>query len=1079
MMIDVIINGKKIKAEEGLTILQVAIKSGITIPTLCYHPVLEAQGACRLCTVKIVQGKRDRFVTSCNFPITDGLEVFTETGDVMMARKTIIELLLARCPDVEILRGLAEKYGIKEPRFKIGNDRCILCGLCVRVCEERIGRSAITMIDRGMDMKVGTPFKIHADACIACGACISVCPTDAIKIEDITGRRPMPIPSEFNEGLNSRHPIYLPYPQAVPNTPAIDRNYCVYLNSGQCKMCQDVCEAGAIDYTQVDEVVEIEVGSIILAPGFDTFDPKMKSEFGYGNIQNVITSLEFERILSASGPFSGEIMRPSDKKHPRKVAWIQCVGSRDISCNRDYCSSVCCMYATKEAVIAKEHDGNIEPTIFFMDIRAFGKGFDTYYERAISQYGVRYVRSMVSGLYERPANRNVIVAYINEEGKKTEEEFDMVVLSVGIGPSKKGIDLCGRLGIELNRHNFCKTTTFEPLTTSREGIFLSGSFQTPKDIPETVTQGSGAAAYAGSIISSARGELIEEQSYPDEKDTSAEEVRIGVFVCHCGINIAGVVDVKAVRDYAKTLPGVAYADNCLYTCSQDNQKKMIGLIEEHNLNRVVTAACSPRTHEPLFRETIREAGLNKYLYEMANIRDQCSWVHMNEKGKATEKAKDLVRMAVANARLLAPLQEITLEVNHSALVIGGGNAGMTAALKLGDMGYDVTLIEKESELGGNLRHVFYTIHGDDVQAYLEDLIRKTESHPRVTVIKNAEIDNVEGYKGNFTTSLIVGAGLRSVKIEHGIAIVATGADEARPAEYLYGENSSVLTQMELEKMIMGDVTAVKAMKEIVMIQCVGSRNEERPYCSRICCSHAVKNALKLKEINPAMKIYVLYRDIRTYGLYEEYYTKAREKGVIFIRYDLSEKPVVSMKDGRLTVSAADPVLKTRFDFRPDLLILSSAVIPKENEIMAGLLKINRSEDNFYLEAHMKLRPVDFSTEGVFVAGMAHLPKLIEETISQSAAAAARAAIILSKDKLVAESVIARVNPELCAVCLTCVRACPFGVPVINEESTAEINPVLCQGCGTCVSECPGKAIVLQHYRDEQILAKSKNSIGVN
>ncbi len=846
------------------------------------------------------------------------------------------------------------------------------------------------------------------------------------------------------------------------------------LNCGiccECFQCVEACLADALIHDDKPKIRDIPVGSIILIPGFDPFEPEVNDKYGYGRYPNVVTSLQFERILSASGPFEGVVTRPSDGEHPTKIAWIQCVGSRDTSIGNDFCSSVCCMYATKEAIIAKEHDNRIEPSIFYMDIRAFGKGFDSYCERARDEHGVRYIRCMLSGLEENPENRNLIMKYIDDAGMRVEEEYDMVVLSVGMMPCKSAIELSNRLGIDLDEHGFCKTSTFDPLKTSKEGIFVSGAFQSPKDIPETVAESSGAAAYAGGLLATSRGKLIETIEYPPERDVTGEEPRIGVFVCNCGINIGGFLDVPEVKDYAATLPGVVFADENLYTCSQDTQQKIRDAIAENNLNRVVVASCTPRTHEPLFQSTTREAGLNKYLFEMANIRDQCSWVHQHEREKATEKAKDLVRMAVANAALLTPLQEQTLDVDHRGLVIGGGLAGMVSALKLAEQGFEVFLIEKEGGLGGQLRNVFYTVHGDDVQEFLVEIIEKIESHPLITVVKNAIVDNSEGYIGNFETNLLIGPTMRTMKIDHGITIVATGAEESKPTEYLYGEDDRVATQMELEKRIVEYPEAIKNMKDFVMIQCVGSRDEERPYCSRVCCILAIKNALKIKEINPDARVFILYRDIRSYGLLEQYYTGARKKGVIFIRYDLENKPIVNVEQGSLSVTVYNSVLRMNVKLNPDILVLSSAIIPQENEELAGLLKINRTPENFYLEAHMKLRPVDFATEGIYLCGMAHLPKFIDETISQAAAAASRAVTVLSKDKIIADSVVATVEPELCAACLTCVRACAFDVPIINQEGVAEINPALCQGCGTCASDCPGKAIELRNYKDIQIIAK--------
>jgi heterodisulfide reductase subunit A-like polyferredoxin len=839
----------------------------------------------------------------------------------------------------------------------------------------------------------------------------------------------------------------------------------------ECMQCVKACLAEAIMHDDVPRTRSISVGSLILSPGFAPFDPSIKGMYGYGRYSNVVTSMEFERILSASGPFRGEVIRPSDRNHPTRVAWIQCVGSRDASCGNDYCSSVCCMYATKQAIIAREHDKRIEPTIFYIDIRAFGKEFDAYYERAIKEHGVIYIRSMVSNLLEKPDTKNITIRYVDVNGLSREEDFHMVVLSIGLTPSHNTRDLCHRLDIELDNHGFCATTTFEPLKTSRDGVYACGAFQSPKDIPETVVQASGAAAYAGGILSEARGELIEEIIYPEEKDVSGQEPRVGVFVCNCGINIGGFVDVPGIKAYAAALPHVVFADENLYTCSQDTQQKIRNAIIENDINRVVVASCSPRTHETLFRSTIREAGLNKYLFEMANIRDQCSWVHQNERENATRKAKDLVRMAVANAALLQPLEELTLDVNPKGLVIGGGHAGMCAALRLAEQGFEVTLVEKEAELGGNLKDIYYTIRGDDVQSYLNNLIEQVESNPKITVIKDAVIDGFEGYKGNFITSLLIGPTMRAMKVDHGITIVATGGEESKPSEYLYGEDSRVLTQKDLEKQIVRDPDSMRNAGTFVMIQCVGSRDENRPYCSRICCSVAVKNALKIKKMNPSARIYILYRDMRTYGLLEKYYTSARQSGIVFIRYDLVRKPEAIVERGLLFVSVYDPIIGVTIKLNPDLLILSSAIVPHENEELATLLKINRTRDNFYLEAHMKLRPVDFTTEGIYMCGMAHMPKLIEETVAQAAAAASRAATVLSKEKLQADGVVAKVNHDLCAACLTCVRACAFGVPFINSEGVAEINPALCQGCGTCASECPGKAIELQHYRDSQIIAK--------
>ena len=1074
-MVNLTIDGRKVEVEEGTTVLKAAEKLGIKIPTLCYFEALTPQGACRLCVVEIVGGARRGLSASCAYVVEEGLEVRTDSKRVIEARKLVIELLLLRCPDVPKIRELAEEIGIdraRYERFKPEEEKCILCGLCVRVCQELMKVGAINFVNRGSSRKVSPPFDEYSSVCVTCGACEVVCPTGAINLDEITKNIPRPIEADFDERLATRPSIYLPFPQAVPKVPVIDRQTCMHFLNDACGACESFCGPKAIKYDQEDEVRELDVGSVILSPGFDVTDPSIREEYGYELYPNVVTSMEFERILSASGPYQGHIQRPSDNSDPEKVAWIQCVGSRDNSCNKGYCSSVCCMYATKEAIIAKEHSPDIKPTIFYMDIRAHGKGFDQYYERARDDYGVRYIQCQVSKIVEKPKSKNLMIAFIDKEGKVVEEEFDLVVLSLGMTPSTSSRELAEKLGIETDSYGFCQTDSLNPAKTSRPGVFVCGAFEAPKDIPETVSQASGSAAFASELISEARGTLICEEEFSPERDISGEEPKIGVFVCHCGINIGGVVDVPAVKEYAKSLPHVAYVDENLYTCSQDTQTKIKEVIKENNLNRVVVASCTPRTHEPLFQKTIREAGLNKYLFEMANIRDQCSWVHMDKKEEATKKAKDLVRMAIAAAGYVEPLQEQELSVTKRALVVGGGASGMAAALGLADQGFEVVLVEKEKELGGNLRHLHYTIRDDGIQTYMQSLIERVKNHPLILVITDGVIVDFTGFKGNFKTGIMAGPGMAYRQIEHGVAIIATGGEEYKPEEYLYGQDKRVMTQQELEGKIVRDEINLGHVNEVVMIQCVGSRIPERPYCSRLCCSAAIKNALKIKEKNPQSRVFILYRDIRTYGLLEDYYTQARKAGIMFIRYDLENKPQVVIEKGALQVEVDDPALGERVVLNPQLLVLSSAIVPRENEELSTLMKLQRTQEDFFMEAHMKLRPVDFATEGIYLCGLAHSPKPLDESLSQAAAAVSRACTLLSHDTVSVGGIVARVDEENCAACLTCVRVCPYDVPFINEEGVAQIDAAKCQGCGSCAAECPGKAIQLQHYEDKQIIAKS-------
>jgi heterodisulfide reductase subunit A-like polyferredoxin len=838
----------------------------------------------------------------------------------------------------------------------------------------------------------------------------------------------------------------------------------------ECHLCVRVCKAGAIDHQEAPRDEEIVVGSVILAPGTSLYDPGLSPELGYGRYANVVTSMEFERMLSASGPFGGHVTRPSDHTEPKRIAFLQCVGSR----NKDnvYCSSVCCMYAIKEAVIAKEHLPAAESSVFYMDIRAQGKDFDLYYERAKKEQGVRFIRSQVSRIAERPKNGNLAIAYIDGDGRPREEEFDLAVLAVGMKPAPEALDLAARLGISLDDSGFCRTDEFSPLSTSREGVFACGVFQGPKDIPETVVQAGAAAEAASAFLSDARGTLTREKDYPPERDVAGQAPRIGVFVCHCGINIGGIVNVPEVKEYASTLPGVAYVDENLYTCSQDTQEKIKKAIVEHRLNRVVVASCSPRTHESLFQETIREAGLNKYLFEMANIRDQCSWVHMQLPLEATAKAKDSLRMVVAKARLIQPLDEPTLGITKKALVIGGGLAGMRAALGLARQGFLSALVEKEEELGGNLRHIYHTLEGKDVQGLLRNTVREVLSTPEITVFMAAEIKSIDGYVGNFR-SVISSAG-KETEYQHGVVIVAVGAAESRPTDYLCGKDSRVVTQSELEERLARRPEEIGRYQNVVMIQCVGSRDSDRPNCSRICCSVAVKNALTLKEISPRTAVTVLYRDIRTYGLMERYYKEARVRGVQFIPYAAEAKPEISAVNGDLELKVRDLMIGEEIVIVPDLVVLSSAVVPHDNERLAKMLKVPLTSDKFFLEAHMKLRPVDFATDGVFLAGMAHFPKTISETIAQAGAAVARATAVIAKGYVSILPTISCVDQNLCIGCGLCESLCPFSAIRVEQTPKGKKSETIaasCKGCGICSASCPQNAVAIRHFTNEELFAQ--------
>ncbi|MFH0788251.1 MAG: NAD(P)-binding protein [Pseudomonadota bacterium] len=837
----------------------------------------------------------------------------------------------------------------------------------------------------------------------------------------------------------------------------------------ECYQCLEVCKPGAIDHAMKGKEVTLQVGAVVLSPGFETFDARLKGEYGYGRYPNVLTSLEFERVFSASGPSMGHIQRPSDAQEPRKVAWIQCVGSRDAAINQDYCSYVCCMAATKQAIIAKEHLSAIETTIFFIDLRAQGKGFDRYYERAKKEQGVRYVRSLISRVAEHPTTHNLIISYIDEENSFQNEEFDLVILSVGLKPHPESRELAQTLQVQTDRFGFCQGLPFNNVATSKAGIFVGGVFQNPKDIPETVTQASGAAGEAGALLSEVRGTRVRELVFPEERATEGEGIRIGVLICHCGINIAGIVDVDQVTEYAKTLPGVVYADHFLFTCSTDSQEQMQQVIKEQRLNRVVVASCSPRTHESLFQDTLRKAGLNRHLFEMANIRDQCSWVHQNDPALATEKSRDLVRMAVARAHRLESLYDLPFEVTQKGLVIGGGVAGMTAALNLADQGFETFLVEQSDQLGGQARRLHQTLEETGVQDYIGQLIKQVTDHPGIQVFTESQVLEIKGSVGQFL-STISGKGER-ISVQHGVVIVATGGSEYQPNEYLYGRHPKAKTQLEFQDLLFQQPEKIQEAEQIVMIQCVGSREEEHPYCSRVCCSTAVANALKVKEISPKTGVVILYRDMRTYAQKELYYKQAREAGVRFIRFEPESRPEVIEEQGKLRVRVLDQNFKSFLSFNPDYLVLSAAIRPaRDTKTLATTLKLPLDADGFFLEAHIKLRPLDFANAGMFLCGLGHGPKSLEESIVQAKGAAARAATILSQKQIQVGSKVAVVDEDLCVACLTCARVCPFGVPMINDRHFAEMNPAACQGCGNCASACPQGAIQVGHSKDEQYLA---------
>ncbi len=904
------------------------------------------------------------------------------------------------------------------------------------------------------------PRYVNEDKCTGCTVCVEYCPVK--------------VPDPFNQNLSLNKAVHIYFSQAVPLVTYIDDS-CLFLKDKTCNICQTVCENNAIDFGQKAEKIKVKVGAIILSPGYETFDPLPRNDYGYGQFANVVTSMDFERLLCSTGPHEGQILRPSDKKHPHKIAWIHCVGSRQVNPEgaNSYCSAVCCSYTQKQVILAKDHLPDLHAKIFHNDIRSYGKDFERFYQRAQKLPDVHFIRSYVSVGSEDPVTGDVSIRYTTPDGV-VEEFFELVVLSVGLAPPKDAPRFSKVFGIELNQHGFCKVEPFNPMQTSRAGIFTSGAFQGPMDIPEAVMGASGASALASNLLMSRRGQLNEERVYPVEKDVSEDDARVGVFVCRCGANIGRVVDVPGIAEYAKGLPGVVHVEESLFACATNTAKAISDTIRDKGLNRVVVAACTPRTHEPLFRDTLREAGVNQYFFDMANIREHCTWVHSKEQEAATEKAKDIVRMSVARAGKLEPLDEFSLPVDKTALVVGGGVAGMTSAHTLAEQGYETYLIEKASDLGGVANRIHFTLEGMDVQAFIKDLKKKVYRHPKIHAIMDAAVTHVDGYVGNFTTTVKSKGRTRTIK--HGAAIIATGAAEYKPTEYLYGKSDQVMTLLEMEGKLARQEEKLMTAQSVVMIQCVGCRNDDRNYCARVCCSGAMKNALKMKALKPEVEIYVLFRDIRTYGFREDYYREASNQNVKFIRFEPDDKPQLeSLEQGGrsfIRVTAFDAILGRKLELDVDAIVLAAAVIPAAGAAeLARMFKVPLGPDGFFQEAHAKLRPVDFAAEGVYLCGTAQYPKHMSETITQAYGAAGRALTLLSRDTVVASGAVCSVAARDCVSCGACISVCTYGA--ISFEDTprgkkAVVNAVLCKGDGLCVAKCPTAAISLSHYTDDEV-----------
>jgi len=898
------------------------------------------------------------------------------------------------------------------------------------------------------------------DKCTGCEQCAGVCPMKKI-------------PSEFEEAMGNRTAIYIPFPQAVPRKATIDAEKCLYLTKDACKLCLDACEAEAINFEMEDEILDYNVGSIIVATGYDLIDPSILPRYHYGEYPNVITAMQYERLLSASGPTEGELLRPSDGKHAHNIAFVGCVGSR----NEDicpYCSKFCCMYMAKEGVVTREHSPETEVTIFFNDTRVIGKNQEEFIERAKNEYGLKYSHGIPGDVREDANTNDLIVKHANlDTGEVETDTFDLVVLANAVIPTEGAEELANILGIELNELGFYKTKdSTEDLESTREGIYVTGSCQSPDDIANSVAKASGAAGLAALHIDPLSEEEQKVELPPLKDVRSIDEPRIGIFICQCGINIGGYMDIPQLVEYTKTLPDVVFAMDNKYTCSSLTQDIIKEKIEEHDLNRVVVAACTPRTHEPLFQKTIRQAGLNEYLFNFVSIRELDSWVHMDDKEKATDKAKDLIRMGISRVKNLKPEFKIRGEVVPKALVVGGGIAGMTAAMEIADKGFECYVVEKDDKLGGQL-NLIYKINEDriDSQEFLQQKLEEYNNYKKIKTHLNSELVDVKGSIGDFAIKVKNNANNETTQFNVGVIIVATGAYEYKPEGwYHYGQDDRIMTQLELSDKLRNN--QLEDGEDIVFIHCVGSRQTDPekgvPYCSLICCGESIRHALYVKENYPNSNIYVMYRDIRVGTDEEQYYWKAREN-INYIRFN--EYPDVELENGDIHVKVKDILTQIDLDVKADRVVLSTPLIPYDNKLLSELLKVPIDQNGFFLEAHIKLRPVDFATEGIFLAGTAHSPKGIANSISQARGAAAHALIPLTSGIVENEPLISHVNPALCIACQKCEEVCNYGaigVKFDGPKLVSEVDPLLCKGCGDCAAACPAGAITMSHFADNQI-----------
>ena len=886
------------------------------------------------------------------------------------------------------------------------------------------------------------------DACTRCGDCATACP--------------VVLPNEYDLGMAVRKAIYTPIPQSVPGAYVLDIEHCLNdpPNYIPCNHCLQVCPPKAIDYLAPRQVtLQREVGAIIVAAGYSMLDPRTLIDYGYGTHPDILTALEFERLINSAGPTGGEIVCPSDRRHPDKMLFVLCVGSRDQRHLR-YCSRFCCMYSIKHAYQAIDH-GVKDVTVMYMDLRAYGKGFDAFRVRTRDE-GAHFVRGRPAHIVAGQ-NGQVSVTYEDTDlAERHSEDFDLVVLANAVIPPEGLPHLAERLGIELDVDGFIRSDETQGglVMTTRPGIYAAGCASGPKDIPDSVAEGSGAAALALSHLTARYWPRPEQV----EAVVDLMPPRIGVFVCHCGSNIAGVVDVPQVVAYARTLPGVVYASNQMFSCAGNTQKEIEEVIRFERINRVVVAACSPKTHEFIFRGVLQRSGLNPYLLEMTNIRNMDSWVHKNDPQAATLKAMDMVWMAVEKARRLTALETNSVPLKQSALVVGGGIAGMTAAAALSYQGFETHLVEKEQHLGGLLKQLDQIAPAHIQAGELLAAKARDVGLSGVQVHLGSVVETIGGVVGSFQARLSNGE-----QLEVGAVVVATGSHPHQPQGFSNSNGMALVSNLELERSLAHGALGVR---RVTFVACVGSR-QGRAGCSRYCCTSMIAQALRLRQMGK--KVRVLYKDIRTYSrAAEELYEQAMRAGVQFFRYDPELPPQDAIHLGDGYVELYDHLLQAEVRIPTDLLVLVAGLEPAEDSL-AEQLKLARSEDGFYMELHPKLGPAETAVQGVFLAGTSQGAKDVRETMAQALAAAGKAGALLSRGAIEKEPLTARLLPGLCVGCMRCVKVCPYGaieqIGPPGKFGTVQIIEAACMGCGTCAAECNFDAIEMPYFTKSQILAQ--------